>query len=324
VDFRPNFDESLKEPVLLPCKVPNLLINGSSGIAVGMATNIPPHNLSEVIDGIIAYIDNPDISIEELMEYIPGPDFPTGGIIYGIDGLKEAYKTGKGIIKLRAKAKIEQFKGGREAIIINEIPYQVNKANLIEQIANLVRDKRIEGISDLRDESDKEGIRIVIELRRDQNAEVILNQLYKHTQMEVTYGIILLALVNNRPQILNLKQLIAEFVEHRRQVVIRRTRFELERAERRAHILEGLKKALADIDKVIRLIRTSKSTQEAKERLMKNLKLTDVQAQAILEMQLQKLTRLEREKLDQEYLELIKKIEYYKGILGSEKRVMEV
>lgn len=324
VDFRPNFDDSLQEPVLLPAKIPNLLINGSSGIAVGMATNIPPHNLGETISAIIAYINNPEISVAELTKYIPGPDFPTGGIVYGLEGVKEAYTTGRGIIKIRAKTQIEKLRGNREAIIIREIPYQVNKSNLIEQIANLVKEKKINGISDLRDESDKEGIRIVIELKKDCNPEIILNQLFKHTQLEISYGIILLALVNNRPQVLNLKQLISEFVQHRKEVVIRRTQFELDKAEKRAHIVEGLKKALADIDKVISIIRRSKNAPEAKGKLMKQLKLTDVQAQAILEMQLQRLTRLERDKLDQEYLELIKKIELYKSILASEKKVMEV
>jgi DNA gyrase subunit A len=324
VDFRPNFDESLKEPLLLPSRVPNLLVNGSSGIAVGMATNIPPHNLAEVVSGTIAYIDNPDITIDELTEHIPGPDFPTGGILYGSEGLEDAYKQGKGIIKIRAKAGLEQLKGNKEAIIIKEIPYQVNKSNLIEQIANMVKDKKIEGISDLRDESDKEGIRIMIELKRDQNSEVVLNQLYRHTQMEVSFGIILLALVNNRPQVLNLKQLIVEFVRHRKIVVVRRARFDLDKAERRAHIVEGLKLALSNIDKVIALIKKSKNTQDAKEQLINQLKLTDIQAQAILEMQLQRLTRLEVDKLESEYLELIKKIEYLKGLLKSEKRIMEV
>ncbi len=324
VDFRPNFDESLKEPTLLPSKIPNLLINGSSGIAVGMATNIPPHNFSETIDGLIAYINRPNISIKELMQYITGPDFPTGGILYGVEGLKDAYTQGKGIVKIRSKTHIEQLKGGRTAIIVKEIPYQVNKSNLIEQIAGLVKEKKVEGISDLRDESDKEGIRIVIELKRDQNPEVILNQLYKHTQMEVSFGIILLALVNGRPQVLNLKQMLSEFVNHRKEVVLRRTRFELKKAEKRAHIIEGLKLALANIDKVIALIKKSKSTLEAKEQLMQQLQLSEVQAQAILEMQLQRLTRLETEKLDKEYLELIKKIEYYKSILQNEERVIQV
>ncbi len=324
VDFRPNFDESLQEPVLLPSKIPNLLVNGSSGIAVGMATNIPPHNISEVIDATVAYVDNPDISMQALMNYIPGPDFPTGGIVYGSDGLKDAYTQGKGIIKVRGKAYIEQIKGGKAAIIVSEIPYQVNKSNLIEQIAELIKDKKIEGISDLRDESDKDGIRIMIELRRDQNAEIILNQLYKNTQMEVSFGIIFLALVNNRPQILTLKQMLLEFIHHRKNVVIRRTQYDLDKTERRAHILEGLKKALSNIDKVIALIKKAKSTPEAKEQLMKQLKLSDIQAQAILEMQLQRLTRLERDKLESEYLELIKQIEYYKSILASEKKVMQV
>ncbi|HEO63693.1 MAG TPA: DNA gyrase subunit A [Candidatus Omnitrophica bacterium] len=324
VNFRPNFDESLQEPVLLPSKIPNLLINGSSGIAVGMATNIPPHNLSEVISATAAYIDNPDISVKEITRYIPGPDFPTGGILYGSTGLKDAYTQGKGIVKIRARAVVEQLKGNREAIVVKEIPYQVNKANLIEQIVNMVKEKKIEGISDLRDESDKEGIRIVIELKKEQNAEIVLNQLYKHTQMEISFGIILLALSNNRPQVLNIKQLIAEFVQHRKDVVIRRTRFDLDKAERRAHIVEGLKLALASIDRVVDLIKKSKSTTEAKERLMQQLKLTDIQAQAILEMQLQRLTRLEVDKLENEYLELIKKIAYLKSLLASEQKVMQV
>jgi len=324
VDFKPNFDESLEEPTILPSRAPNLLINGSSGIAVGMATNIPPHNLTEVINGTIAYIDNPDIAITELTEYIPGPDFPTGGILYGSEGLRDAYNQGKGIIKIRARAAVEQLKGNKKAIIVKEIPYQVNKSNLIEQIADMVKEKRIEGISDLRDESDKEGIRIMIELKKDQHSEVVLNQLYKHTQMEVSFGIILLALVNNRPQVLTLKQLIAEFVQHRKEVVVRRTKFELVKAERRAHIVEGLKLALANIDKVIALIKKAKNTQDAKESLVENLKLTEIQAQAILEMQLQRLTRLEVGKLEAEYLELIKKIEYFKSLLNSDKKIMEV
>ncbi|MDD5613584.1 MAG: DNA gyrase subunit A [Candidatus Omnitrophica bacterium] len=324
VNFRPNFDESLQEPVLLPSKIPNLLINGSSGIAVGMATNIPPHNLSEVIDGTVAYIDNPDISVKELIKHIPGPDFPTGGILYGSTGLKDAYTQGKGIVKIRARAVVEQLKGNREAVVVKEIPYQVNKSNLIEQIVSMVKDKKIEGISDLRDESDKEGIRIVVELKKEQNAEIVLNQLYKHTQMEVSFGIILLALSNNRPQVLNIKQLVVEFVQHRKEVVIRRTRFDLDKAERRAHIVEGLKLALASIDKVVELIKKSKSTAEAKERLMQQLKLTDIQAQAILEMQLQRLTRLEVDKLENEYLELIKKMTYLKGLLANEQKVMQV
>jgi DNA gyrase subunit A len=324
VEFTPNFDESLREPTVLPAKVPNLLINGSSGIAVGMATNIPPHNLSEVIDATIAFIENQQISIEELMKFVKGPDFPTGGIVYGIEGLKEAYNKGKGIIKIQAKTFIEKMKGGKEAIIIRQIPYLVNKTNLIEQIANLVREKKVDGIVDLRDESDKEGIRIVIEVRKSYNPQIILNQLYKHTQLETSFGIIFLALVNNRPSILNLKQLISYFVEHRKEIVIRRTQYELKKGEKRAHILEGLKIAISNLDKTIKLIRSSKSVEEAREKLIKNLKITEIQAKAILELQLQKLTRLERDKLDQEYLELLKKIEIYKSILASERKVLEV
>jgi len=324
VDFVPNFDESLTEPVVLPALLPNLLVNGSSGIAVGMATNIPPHNLSEIVDGIVEVIDNPEIEVEELMKIIKGPDFPTGGFICGTEGLKEAYSTGRGVIKLRAKAMIEKQKSGKEAIVITEIPYQVNKANLIEQIAKLVEEKKIEGISDLRDESDKEGMRIVVELKRDAPSRVILNQLYKHTQMESSFGIIMLALVDNRPRVLSLKEMIQEYIKHRKNVIIRRTNFELEKAKKRAHILEGLKIALANLDKVIKTIRQSKSVGEAKEALMKNFKLTGEQAQAILEMQLQKLTALERQKIDEEYLTLIKNIQLYEAILKSEKKVLEI
>lgn len=324
VDFVPNFDESLTEPVVLPALFPNLLVNGSSGIAVGMATNIPPHNLSEIVDGIVKVIDEPEVAIEELMEIVKGPDFPTGGFIYGIKGLEEAYKTGRGVIKLRARAMIEKQKSGKEAIVITEIPYQVNKANLIEQIAELVNEKKIENISDLRDESDKEGMRIVIELKRDAPSRVILNQLYKHTQMETSFGIIMLALVDNRPRILNIKDMLQEYVKHRKNVVIRRTTFELEKAKKRAHILEGLKIALANLDKVIKTIRQSKAVAEAKERLIKDFKLTPEQAQAILEMQLQRLTALERQKIDEEYLTLIKNIQFYETILKSEKKVLEI
>lgn len=324
VDFIPNFDDSLQEPTVLPSRIPNLLINGSSGIAVGMATNIPPHNLSEVISAIIAYIENPEISSEDLMKYIKGPDFPTGGIIYGLDGIKEAYSKGRGIIKIQAKAVIEKTKAGKEIIVIRELPYQVNKISVIEQIAHLVRDRKIDGITDLRDESDKEGIRIVIELRKGVNPQIILNQLYKHTQLEISFGIILLALVNNRPLVLSLKQMIAHFLEHRKDIVIKRTSYELKRAERRALILEGLKVALANLDKTIRLIRASRSAEEAKVKLCEQLKINEVQAQAILEMQLQRLTRMERDKLEKEYLELLKKIEFYRSILASERKVLEV
>lgn len=324
VDFMPNFDASLEEPKVLPATLPNLLINGSSGIAVGMATNIPPHNLSEVSDGAVALIDDPDISLKDLMKIIKAPDFPTGGIICGREGIKQAYTTGRGLIKVRARAGVESQKSGKESIVITEIPYQVNKANLIEAIAQLVQDKKIEGISDIRDESDKDGLRVVIELKRDANAQVILNQLFKHTQLEVSFGIIMLALVENRPRVLNLKQVLEYYIEHRKEVVTRRTKFDLARAKERAHILEGLKKALANLDKIIELIKKSKSEPEARESLIKKFDFSEIQAQAILEMQLRRLTALEREKLEAEYLELIKKIELYESILKSEKKVLQI
>jgi len=324
VEFVPNFDASLKEPVVLPATLPNLLINGSSGIAVGMATNIPPHNLSEVSQGVAAVIDDPDISIKDLMKIIKAPDFPTGGIICGREGIKQAYTTGRGLIKIRARAGIEEQKSGKESIVVTEIPYQVNKANLIEAIAQLVTDKKIEGISDIRDESDKDGLRVVIELKRDANAQVILNQLFKHTQLEVSFGIIMLALAENRPKVLNLKQILECYIAHRKEIVIRRTKFDLARAKERAHILEGLKKALANLDKIIEIIKKSKSEAEAKENLIKKFDFSEVQAQAILEMQLRRLTALEREKLEAEYLELIKKIELYESILKSEKKVYQI
>ncbi|MFA5335404.1 MAG: DNA gyrase subunit A [Candidatus Omnitrophota bacterium] len=324
VNFVPNFDASLKEPVVLPAALPNLLINGSSGIAVGMATNIPPHNLSEVSEGIAAVIDDPDISIKDLMKIIKAPDFPTGGIICGREGVRQAYTTGRGLIKIRAKAGIESQKSGKESIIITEIPYQVNKANLIENIAQLVTDKKIEGISDIRDESDKDGLRVVVEMKRDANAQVVLNQLFKHTQLEVSFGIIMLALVESRPKVLNLKQILECYIKHRKEIVIRRTKFDLARAKERAHILEGLKKALANLDKIIKLIRESKSEADAKEGLIKKFDFSEIQAQAILEMQLRRLTALEREKLEAEYLELIKKIEFLESILKSEKKVYQI
>ena len=324
VDFRPNFDASLEEPKVLPATLPNLLINGSSGIAVGMATNIPPHNLSEVADGVTALIDDSDASLKDLMKIIKAPDFPTGGIICGREGIKQAYTTGRGLIKVRARAGVESQKSGKESIIITEIPYQVNKANLIEAIAQLVQDKKVEGISDIRDESDKDGLRVVIELKRDANAQVILNQLFKHTQLEVSFGIIMLALVENRPRVLNLKQVLEYYIEHRKEVVTRRTKFDLARAKERAHILEGLKKALANLDKIIELIKKSKSEPEARESLIKKFDFSEIQAQAILEMQLRRLTALEREKLEAEYLELIKKIELYESILKSEKKVLQI
>ena len=324
VEFVPNFDASLKEPVVLPATLPNLLINGSSGIAVGMATNIPPHNLSEVSQGVAAVIDDPDISIKDLTKIIKAPDFPTGGIICGREGIKQAYTTGRGLIKIRARAGVEAQKSGKESIVITEIPYQVNKANLIEAIAQLVTDKKVEGISDIRDESDKDGLRVVIELKRDASAQVILNQLFKHTQLEVSFGIIMLALVDKRPKVLNLKQIIECYIAHRKEIVIRRTKFDLARAKERAHILEGLKKALANLDKIIEIIKKSKSEVEAKEALIKKFDFSEIQAQAILEMQLRRLTALEREKLEAEYLELIKKIELYESILKSEKKVYQI
>jgi DNA gyrase subunit A len=321
IDFTANFDGSLQEPTLLPASLPNLLINGSGGIAVGMATNIPPHNLSEVIDGVTYCIDNPDVQAKDLMRYIKGPDFPTGGIICGREGIKDAFTTGRGKIILRAKLNTEQQKSGKDLIVITEIPYQVNKANLIEAIANLVTEKKVEGISDIRDESDKDGMRIVLELRRDTEPQIIINYLYKHTQLEITYGVIMLALVYGRPRVLNLKEIISHYIDHRKEIIRRRTRFELDRAQKRAHILEGLKIAIKFLDRVIKTIRSSKNTAVAKEALMDKFDLSAEQAQAILEMQLQRLTALERDKLEAEYLELIKKIELYKSILASEKKI---
>jgi DNA gyrase subunit A len=324
VDFSPNFDNSLTEPRILPAAIPNLLVNGSSGIAVGMATNIPSHNLGEVVDAVIAVIEEEEISLKDLMKIIKGPDFPTGGIICGRDGIKSAYTTGRGRIKLRAKAYIETFKNGKEAIIVSELPYQVNKTNLVEQIASLVQNKKIEGISDLRDESSKEGIRIVIDTKKGHPSQVILNQLYKHTQLETTFGVISLALVNNQPRILNLKEMIELFIEHRIDIITRRTKFELAKAEARAHILEGYKIALAHLDEVIKVIKKSKTPPEAKENLMKKFKLSSLQSQAILEMQLQRLTNLEVEKIEKEYLELLKTIERLKSILKNPKKILQI
>jgi len=317
VDWVPNFDESLKEPKVMPSLFPNLLVNGASGIAVGMATNIPPHNLTEIINALNGIIDNPDITADELLQIVTGPDFPTGGIIYGYSGIVDAYKTGRGRVIVRGKAAVEKCKGNREKLIITEIPYQVNKANLIKSIAVLVKDKKIEGISDLRDESDRDGMRIVIELKRDAEPQVILNKLYKHTQMQTTFGVILLALVKDRPKILTLKEMLRHFVDHRHDVIIKRTQFLLNKAEKRAHILEGLKIALDNIDAIIQLIKKSTSPDSAKTGLMKSFKLSEIQAQAILEMRLQRLTGLERKKIEDEYLELIKEIERLKSILGS-------
>ncbi|MFA5389016.1 MAG: DNA gyrase subunit A [Candidatus Omnitrophota bacterium] len=324
VKFAPNFDETLEEPTVLPARLPNLLVNGSSGIAVGMATNIPPHNLGEIVDAIVELITNPDAEVKDLMKIVKGPDFPTGGIICGREGIKNAYETGRGLLKIHARASIEKQKQGKEAVIITEIPYQVNKSKLIENIAGLVQDKKIEGISDIRDESDREGMRIVIEIKRDQNAEIILNQLYKHTQMEESFGIIMLALVDNKPKVLNLKEMLEAYIKHRKEIVRRRTQFDLNKAERRAHILEGLKIAIEHLNQIIKTIRESKDPKAAQAALMKNFELSELQAQAILEMQLQRLTALERDKVENEYLELIKKIEIYKAILKSEKRILEI
>jgi DNA gyrase subunit A len=321
VDFAPNFDATLEEPVILPAALPNLLVNGSSGIAVGMATNMAPHNLTEIVDGIAHLVENPDAEIKDLMKFVKGPDFPTGGIICGREGIKDSYMTGRGKIILRAKAAIEKQKNGKDFIIITEIPYQVNKSNLVSAIADLVQNKSVEGITDIRDESDKDGIRVVIELRRDVEAQIILNYLFKHTQLETTFGIINLALVNNSPRVLNLKQLMAYYLEHRRVVIRRRTQFDLDKALRRAHILEGLKIALENIDEVIKTIRKAPSAVEAKVALIKKFGLTEIQAQAILEMQLQKLTGLEREKIEEEHRQLLKAIDEYRAILADPKRV---
>ncbi len=324
VDFIPNFDEQTEEPVVLPSRVPNLIINGSSGIAVGMATNIPPHNLGEIIDGLVILLENPDAGLKDLMSKIKGPDFPTGGIIHGTDGIIQAYNEGRGLIKVRAKARIEREHRGGENIIVTELPYQVNKARLIEKVAELVREKKIEGVSELRDESDRDGIRIVLELKRGEMAQVILNNLYKHTQMETTFGIIMLALVNAQPRILKLKELLKYFLQHRRNVVIRRTHFELKKAEERAHILEGLKIALDYLDEIIALIKRSSTPNEARIALMRDYPLSEIQAQAILDMKLQRLTGLEREKIIEEFKDILKEIERLKAILGSDALVSQI
>lgn len=324
VDYRPNFDESLKEPVVLPSRFPNLLVNGSSGIAVGMATNIPPHNLCEVIDGIVAMIDNPDIDVESLMKIIKGPDFPTGAMIMGKEGIRSAYRTGRGKIIIRAKAEIETNEKGKNKIIVTEIPYQVNKANLIVKIAELVKDKRIEGISDLRDETDREGMRIVIELKRDANPNVVLNNLYKHTQMQETFGVIMLALVNDEPKILNLRQVLRHYLDYQKEIIIKRTQYDLKKAEERAHILEGLRIALDHIDEVINIIRSSKEESIAREKLVSNFGLSEKQAQAILDMRLRRLTGLEREKIEGEYAELIKEINKFKEILANDRLIYQI
>ncbi len=325
VDYVPNYDGSLVEPSVLPANLPNLLINGSSGIAVGMATNIPPHNLSEVIDAIKALIDNPDLTWEDLIKLIPGPDFPTAATVYGTAGIRSAYRTGRGIIRLRARVIIEKDKRSeQETIIITEIPYQVNKAKLVEKVADLAKSKQIEGIKYVRDESDREGMRIAIGLKKDQVTGVIVNQLYKHTQLEHTFGIIFLAVVNNRPEILSLKEFLLYFIRHRKEIIVRRTRYDLKKAEDRAHLLEGLKHALDHLDQVVALIRESATPQTAKNRLVEVFSLTPVQAQAILDMRLQRLTGLERDKIVEEYESLIKDITRYKEILGSERLVLNI
>lgn len=334
VEFRPNFDDTSKEPCVLPSRFPNLLVNGSSGIAVGMATNIPPHNLTEVVNGVIKMIDNymgeneeseiRETDVEELMAIIQGPDFPTGATIYGRYGIEQAYRTGRGKVKVKAKAEIQAMQAGKNRIVVTEIPYMVNKSALIEKMADLVKDRKVDGITDIRDESDRNGISIVIELRRDVNPTVILNQLYKYTQLQDTFSINMLALVDDKPKVLNLKEILEEYLKHQKDVVTRRTKFELNKAEARAHILEGLRKALDKIDLVVSLIRSSKTVQEAKEKLIEAIDLTETQAQAIVEMRLRALTGLEREKIDAEYEELLERIEYLKSILESEFKLLSV
>jgi DNA gyrase subunit A len=324
VDFVPNYDGSLEEPALLPTSIPNLLVNGSSGIAVGMATNIPPHNLTEVTLAVERVIEDPEVTVKDLMRIVPGPDFPTAGFILATAGIKEAYETGKGIIKIRARAFIEKVGQNRERIIVSEIPFMVNKAKLLERIAELVKEKKVEGISDIRDESDRDGMRVAVDVKREGNALVIMNRLYKYTQMEVSFGIIFLAIVKGRPQVLNLKEMLVLFVEHRREIIVRRTIYDLRKAEERAHILEGLKKALDALDEIIEAIRSSADPKEAKSRLMTDFSLTEVQAQAILEMRLQRLTGLEREKIHAEYQELLKNISQYKAILASPAMVLQI
>lgn len=324
VDFGPNFDESLQEPLVLPARYPNLLVNGSNGIAVGMATSIPPHNLGEVIDATVHYIDNRDCTTEDLMEHIAGPDFPTGAMIIGTEGIKEAYRTGRGKVRVRARAEIEELPKGKQQIVITEIPFQVNKSRLVERIADLVRDKKVEGISDLRDETNRHGIRVVIELKRDVNANIILNNLYKHSQLEETFSIINLAIVDKTPKVLNLKQYLECYVDHQKDVITRRTQFELKKAQARAHILEGLKIALDNIDRVISIIRGSENGQIAKEKLIEEFALSDIQAQAILDMRFQRLTGLERDKIDNEYKELMERITYLESILADENKLFGV
>jgi DNA gyrase subunit A len=324
VEFVPNYDESLKEPSVLPSKFPQLLVNGSSGIAVGMATNIPPHNMREVIDGVLMLIDNPETTVDELMTVIKGPDFPTAGQILGLDGIKSAYRTGRGVITMRAEAHIETMSNGKQRIIVTELPYQVNKARLVEKIAELVRDKQIEGITALRDESDRNGMSIVMELRRDANANVLLNQLYKHTQLQDSFGVIMLALVDGRPRVLNLKEVLHYYVEHQKDVITRRTKYELNKAQARAHILQGLTIALDHLDAVITTIRESRTADIARQALMDGFGLTEKQAQAILDLRLQRLTGLEREKIEEEYQEILKTIAYLQGVLADEGKIFGI
>jgi DNA gyrase subunit A len=324
VEFVPNFDDTTVEPSVLPTRVPNLLINGSAGIAVGMATNIPPHNLGEVVDGLVMMIDNPEVTIPELMTSIKGPDFPTAGFIHGYEGIRQAYMTGRGIVQMRARVSIEEGKGDRESIVITELPYQVNKARLLQNIGELIRDKKINGIAELRDESDRQGMRVVADLKKGEIANVILNQLYKHTALQSTFGVIMLALVNNQPRVLNLKRLLSNFLQHRREVVVRRTKYDLRKAEERAHILLGLKIALENLDAVIALIKASRNPEEAKAGLVREFKLSEIQAQAILEMRLQRLTGLERDKIIAEYEETIKEIARLSEILASDALVMKI
>ncbi|MEK6716266.1 MAG: DNA gyrase subunit A, partial [candidate division NC10 bacterium] len=324
VDFVPNYDESTQEPALLPAALPNLLVNGSSGIAVGMATNVPPHNLNEVVDAVVLQLDNPEVTLEELMPVLPGPDFPTAGYVHGRQGILDAYRTGRGLIQMRAKAVVEKARGGRENIVVTELPYQVNKAKLVERMAELIREKKIDGVADLRDESDREGMRIVLELKKDEPALPILNSLYKHTAMQSTFGVIMLALVDKQPKVLTLKEVLASFVEHRKTVVVRRTRYELRQAEARAHILEGYRIALDHLDAVIQLIRRSRSADEARAGLVEQFGMTGTQAQAVLDLRLQRLTQLERQKIQDEYQETIQLIARLQAILGNEALVREI
>jgi len=324
IDFVPNFDDSLQQPSVLPAALPNLLVNGASGIAVGMATNIPPHNLAEIVDGVIALSKNPEIPVEKLMKYVKAPDFPTGGIIFGYDGVAEAYRTGRGRVVIRARVSTEVLKSGKEQLVVTELPYQVNKATLIEKIADLVREKRLEDISNIRDESDRDGMRIVVELKRDATPEVVMNNLFKHTSLQTTFGVNMLALVDGRPKVLNLKDAMEQFLKHRNEVIVRRTQFDLDAAERRAHILEGYIIALDNLDEVIATIRKSKDPESARKRLMSNFGLSEIQAKAILDMRLQRLTGLERQKIQDEYRETLKTIEQLKSILASQELQLEI